>query len=453
MKKLLLALPLVAGVSWAGSTYFSGAQTEAAYTRMLDQLNANSNNMFVLKSTEYKAGVMESTAVTQVRSTEKSGQDIQFSLKHQINHSLVSVKPENPRFGAASIITTLLVDDSYSDDMKKILNAFESGEPFVATTEVGVDGATTSEIKINAMDHSEGDSTLKSTASIFNFATTADGDFNGDGVFESFMISEGSDKKAEMSNLAMKINASKINRAEKTSAYLYDADFELTMDEANIVDGGSPAALIKGINYVVSQDLSSDEPTANFTVGVDNLEIAAVPLKSFDLGMALTGFSIEEMLANESFFKEFQSSSNPEELLFSEKGLELMRATIKPDTKIAVKLDAVSTDGNGNAAIDLWFTGNGSDDGYTGMATTGDLAKSIAGTAVADIDKSVIMMTPLGGMLEHPMAQAYLTITEDKIKLNANLEQLVLKLNDQVIPLEMMAGGMLNMPLESMLQM
>ena len=148
MKKLLLALPLVAGASWAGTTYYSGAQTEAAYTRLLEQIN--SNDAFVLKSTEYNAGIMESTAITEVRSTEASGEDIQFSLKHQINHSLVSVSPENPRFGAASIITTLLVDDDDSDNLKALLKSFESGEPFVATTQVAVDGATDSEIKINA---------------------------------------------------------------------------------------------------------------------------------------------------------------------------------------------------------------------------------------------------------------------------------------------------------------
>jgi len=120
---------LIAGASWAGTTYYSGAQTEAAYTRLLEQINTN--EAFVVESTEYKAGIMESTAITQVRASEASGQDIQFSLKHQINHSLVSVAPENPRFGAASIITTLLVDENYSDDFKNVLKSFDSGEPFV----------------------------------------------------------------------------------------------------------------------------------------------------------------------------------------------------------------------------------------------------------------------------------------------------------------------------------
>jgi len=163
MKKLLLALPLVAGAAWAGTTYYSGAQTEAAYNRLLEQLNNSSNKNLVLKSTEYNAGTMESTAVTEVRGTTARGKDVHFFLKHQINHSLVSVAPENPRFGAASIITTLKVDESYSDGAKEFMKSFDTGEPFVATTEVSVDGATTSEIKINALDLSEDDTLIKSS--------------------------------------------------------------------------------------------------------------------------------------------------------------------------------------------------------------------------------------------------------------------------------------------------
>jgi len=432
MKKLLLALPLVAGASWAGTTYYSGAQTEAAYTRLLEQINTN--KAFEVKSTEYEAGIMESTAITEVRSTEASGQDIQFSLKHQINHSLVSVAPENPRFGAASIVTTLLVDDNYSDDFKKVLKSFDSGEPFVATTEVAVDGATDSVIKVNAFDHTENDTTLKTTASIINLTTAADGNITGDAALENFMFSEGTDKKADLSNLAMIFNASKLEGQEKMSPYFYDVDFDLSMDESTIVDDGTQVALVKGISYVLSQDLSSDEPSVNVNVGVDSLEIETLPLKSFDTAIALSGFSIKDMMANESFYEQFKTTTKPEEILLSEQGIEILRSTFKPDTKIAVKLDAES------------------DDGYSGMVNVGDLAKSIAGIAVIDIDKSALMNTPLGGMLEHPMAQAYLTVTEDKVTLNANLDKLVLKLNEQIIPLELMAGDMLNMPLEALQQ-
>jgi len=37
MKKLLLALPVVAGVSWAGTSYYAGVEAESAYDQLLTQ--------------------------------------------------------------------------------------------------------------------------------------------------------------------------------------------------------------------------------------------------------------------------------------------------------------------------------------------------------------------------------------------------------------------------------
>lgn len=452
MKKLLLALPLVAGASWAGTTYYSGAQTEAAYTRLLEQLNA-SGNMFVLKSTAYEAGVMRSTAITEVRSTDAIDQDIHFFLEHQINHSLVSVSPGNPRFGAASIVTTLKMDDSYTDDAKDFFQLFDNGEPFVATTEVAVDGATNSEIKVNAIDHSEKDVTIKSSGASINVATTAEGNVKGDGIAESFMFSEGDDKQADMSGFAINFNMTRLENEGKVSSYLSDGEIELSLEKSEIMENAQQVASIEGVKYVVTSNLSADKPSTSANIGVNSITIDQVPLKSFDMDMVLSGFSIADIIANDAFFEELKNANNPEELIFSEKGLELIRATLQPDTKMSVKLDAVSTEGNGNAAIDLRFAGNGSDDGYTGMLTTGDLAKSIAGTAAVNVDKAAIMKTPLGGMLEQPLVQAYLNITEDKVSLNADLDQLLLKVNGQMIPLELMAGEMLQMPLEALLKM
>jgi len=652
MKHLLLALPLIASVAWAGTTYYSGAQTEATYSRILEQLNALSKDELVFESTEYNAGVMESTAITEVRSAENSDKKIHFYLKYQINHSLVSVASENPRFGAASIITTLMIDKSLSNDDKQLIQSFENGEPLIATTEVAVDGATSSQIIINALDHKEDDKTIQSSGTVINLATTADGNVTGDSTTEEIMFSKGDDEKANLSNVTLKFNLNRTQSDEAALAYLYDLDWEATMDEfsfvelpetsvgisdfyskistdkfgngtskspfyyllhldelniedlnfkeldyestvgefrikddanenattsdtvmrfnisrsegpdsdspffydailessigdfsfvedadkkadmsdfiiyanfyyainmenldvkdlnfedinyevkldefnfaegsdekvsssdmamhininkikqaknqspfffdlalegkmgtLNVVESGKQQASIEHAHYVLVQNLSADEPYSKFGMGVDSMDIESIPLQSFLVDMALTGFSTTEMMANQSFYEDLKAAKNPEEILFSEKSIEIMRASIKPDTKLAIKFNAKSSEGNGNTWIDFRFTGNGTDDGYTGMVTTGDLAKSFAGSAVVNIDKSALMLTPLGDMLEHPMAQAYLTITEDKVTLNANLEKMVLKLNEQVIPLDLMAGDMLDMPLESL---
>jgi len=639
MKKLLLALPLVAGVSWAGTTYYSGAQTEAAYTRLLEQINALTKDLVVVKSTEYDAGIMESTAITEVRSATGSGKNLHFFLKHQINHSLISVDAQNPRFGAASIITTLMIDESYSDSDKQLLKSFETGEPFVATTDVAIDGATTSKITINAIDFTKDGKTLNSSGAIINLATTAIGSASGDLTADKIMFSDSAAEQVSSSDMFVSFDMNKLESEENPSSFFYDLNFESTMGELDVVEGSSENVTLSNIsvkmdmdkfgagnkasplfnilhieeinpedidfanlnyeakmgettivdgtdksgnlsdmsmkinvnkledtdadapmfydvnletttgkfnfveskgqlvniadmsakfnigkfgngkkmaeifnalkseqlkpedlnfddidfdaklgemdvvegagkkvstsdiamkfnmdrlgntekvspfffdlNFVV-QDLSSDEPSANFSAGVDSMAVEAVPLKSFNADMTLAGFSMTELLANDSFLEALKAGGKPEDILLSEESIEIMRATFKPNTKLAIKLDAQSSEGNGNAAADFWFAGNGSGDGYTGMVTIGDLAKSFAGTAVVDIDKSALMLTPLGEMLEHPMAQAYLTITENKVTTNVNLEKLILKVNEQLIPLDLMAGDVLERPLETL---
>jgi len=659
MKKLLLTLPLVAGVSWAGTSYYTGAQAQAAYTRMLDQLNAIGQDVFVLESTEYNAGIMESSAITEIRSAEGSKKNIRLSLNHQINHALINVAHENSSFGAVNIITTLIVDESYSADNKEILKSFETGQPFVATTEVSVDGATTSQIKINAINYSKDDNYYKSKDAVVNITTTPSGSVTGNASASHFLFNSDEHKKGELSDLSTQFNLTKLESKENSSEHQYNLNYEATlgevslmssdeenvtfsnlssnlnvgkletgnaaspifyalhpkqlnlekldfqnlayetnmgevdivesgekrgkmtdmgisvsiaksqsdgtpspiyydisaesttgqmdifesgekngnfsnmflkfnidkfgngkklsppfddvkfenlkfdgfnfetnMDEMNIVDNKTLIesadtsmkinikrsrnpqsvstflfdanlaaqmgkikvamddyliAAIDGARYALTQDLSSDEPFTSFSAGVDAIEIPAVPLKSFDSEISLTGFSTKDLLANNSFFDELKNADKPEKLILSEKGAELARGTLKPDTKLAIKLDAKSIDGNGDATADVWFAGNGSDDGYTGMLTVGDFAKSFAGTASVDIDKAAIMQTPLSAMLDHPLAKTYLIITEDKIKLDANLESLILKINEQIIPLDLMAGEALNRPLKDIL--
>jgi len=240
MKKLLLALPLVAGISWAGTTYYSGAQTEAAYNRMLEQLNALTKDIYVFKSTEFEPGIMESTAVTEVRSVSPtpSQKDILLYLKHQINHSLVSVAPENPRFGAASIITTLLVEEK-NISLREFVKSHETGEMFVATTDVAVDGSTTSEIKFNAVDHSEDNSTFKSSGAVINLVTTANGNATGDLVADSIMLNDNDYTQLSSSDMAAKFNMNKLENEQENTPQLYDLDFDTTWSEFSVIDGGS----------------------------------------------------------------------------------------------------------------------------------------------------------------------------------------------------------------------
>ena len=89
MRKLLLALPLVAGASWAGTTYVSSSQTQPAYDKLLSQLNQLESLQFVSES--YDKGFMHSTAITKVSFVGSTDAEPLFRLKHVIDHSPVGI--------------------------------------------------------------------------------------------------------------------------------------------------------------------------------------------------------------------------------------------------------------------------------------------------------------------------------------------------------------------------
>ncbi len=454
MNKLFLVLPLFAGVSWAGTTYYSGAQTENAYNRLLDQVNSKSSEMFVVKSAEYNAGFMKSTAITEVFNPDNMESGPMVRLQHVINHSPVSVAPDNARFGAANIVTTLITDDIDDSDFDEFLDVFENREPFVMTTDVAIDGATSSNFVLNAFDLEEDEKKMKSSGLVANFVTTSAGSVSGDLLAEDFMIHDSEDENGELKNFSAEFNFAKLDETDPNTKIFFDIKMATKLEEGTFNStGNDPSVRIKDAHYNYDQNLSADDPYVKFSMGIDALESQEVPLNSMSAESTLSGFSVKEMIANYDFYKDLPTMDNPEEIMFSPKSIEILRATFIPDTSLNTSLKVNTTDGDVDADINIWFAGNGSEDGYTGMQTIGDLAKAIAGTATANADRSALNATPLGMMLDEPMAQIYLTVTEDTVTLNAELEELLLRLNQQVLPLEMMAGEMLNMPLEMIPQM
>ena len=453
MKRLLLALPLVAGASWAGTTYYSGAQTQPAYELLLEQMN--NSPLLVFESKNYDPGFMSSTALTEVKFKGDNATDVLFTLQHKINHSPVSMVPETARFAAANIVTTLAMDTIEDDETRAALESFNTGEPFVLTTEVTAKGTTTSELKINSREHTEDDTTIKSSEAIITFLTTENGSIKGDGVLPDLLITDDSTQQGQLSNLSLNFSMDKTGDDTDIPTYFYDIVFSINAEEAKVVDTETEESLliVKDAYYALEQKLTADDPYANVELGVKSIDGDVSPIRSANIKSELSGFSMKEMMANADFYTQMKDSSNPEQLLFSGKGLQIMRDTFRPGTKLSVTGNAEAIDGDIDAKINLWFTGNGSDDGYTGMVTTGDLAKAFAATANITADKAPLMATPLGEMLQNPLALMYLSITDDQVSLNANLDKLTLEVNGQMLPLELMGGEMLQMPLEMLLSM
>ena len=137
MKKLLVAIPLVAGASWAGASYYAGSQTQHGYDRLLAQLNEL--KPFTLVNESYYAGVANSTAITKVMDSTAAEAKVLFRLHHDIQHSPIGMNEDGLRVGAATIVTTLVRDESLSDELIAAMADFTEGEPIQLNTSVGFD--------------------------------------------------------------------------------------------------------------------------------------------------------------------------------------------------------------------------------------------------------------------------------------------------------------------------
>jgi uncharacterized protein YdgA (DUF945 family) len=88
---------LVAGASWAGASYYAGAQTQSGYEQLLLQLNEL--KPFTLVNEEYYAGVANSTAITKVMESTAADAKVLFRLHHAINHSPIGMNDSGVRVG------------------------------------------------------------------------------------------------------------------------------------------------------------------------------------------------------------------------------------------------------------------------------------------------------------------------------------------------------------------
>ena len=151
MKKLLLAIPLVAGASWAGATFYTGSQTQSAYDKLLVQLN--DYKPFTLVNESYTSGLVSSRAITKVMDSSAPDAQVLFRLQHDIQHSPIGVNEGNLRVSAANIKTTLVRDQSIPESVSQFMEGFTDAEPVQINTAVGFDGKTVNQFLISAYEH------------------------------------------------------------------------------------------------------------------------------------------------------------------------------------------------------------------------------------------------------------------------------------------------------------
>lgn len=126
--------------------------------------------------------------------------------------------------------------------------------------------------------------------------------------------------------------------------------------------------------------------------------------------------------------------------------LDAYKALITPGIGFKNEIKASNSGGDMSLVTAIKYKGDGSQSGTDNLVTVRDLLQALTANVVLDADAAAVNQTPLA-MMMHPMASQY--VIDDGVKYTSDLKvaDLILDANGDPQSLEMMLGGMLEMPL------
>lgn len=439
MKKLLLALPLVAGGAWAGSTYYAGSQAQPAYEKLVAELNTAASQALVLEVAEYNAGFTQSTALTNVMVHGYPDQ-VLFQLKHDIQHTPIGSDPEGARFSASSITTTLAKAASDAGEFDELFQHFDGGQPFVLYTDVGFTGDTTSDLQISAANWAEDEAGSVSFAG-GRFNITAIGDkVDVHGVLGAFDLTN-SDNGAVITIAESTTNLDLF----KVGKGVYTGNQSVVFPSMALTDETGGYYSVSDIVFDTVSSLVGDTIDSTMEFSVAQIE-SPMPVSSASWEMGVRGVPLEAL---EDYI---EAVGDLEQLIASEAGMDALfkaySGLIAPGVKFDNKLTVNNEGGDIVADVKFSFIGDGSADGLSLVSTVGDLIETVSVNVILDADAAAIDMTPAAMFMMHPMAQQYIIASSDKYSSNIHVANLMLDINGNMQPIRQLLGDGLDEPVD-----
>ena len=450
MKKLLLAIPLVAGASWAGASIYSGAHTQSAYDQLLTQLNEL--KPLTLVNETYSTGFLNSTAVTKVMESAAPDAKVLFRLQHDIDHSPVAIVDSNVRIAAASIKTTLLNDGSLSESGVEFMQGFVDAEPFQINSEVGFDGNTRNQLLVSAYHHQEDGVELDFGGLDYN------ADVMGDSIKGSGQIGEITvDGDGKLLNLSAGVITTDLTRISQS---VYTGNYGIEFDKLTVSPGqGMPLDLVlESIGVNSDTILEDDQLTSRSSIHVGKID-SPLPLNSASLDVGVSNLSMSGIkqyveAINQLPVTDSILSSDPEMI---KAVMSSFLSAIGPGTGLDYKLQ-FSNDG-GNASLDFGISVIEESSpkypasGLASIATFRDLLNVTYLEAHLDADADAIDQTPLAMFMMSRQAQQLIVTDGTSYKVDVTLKDLIVDINGNPQSLDVMWGEMLDMPLADVMNM
>ena len=443
MKKLLLAIPLITGASWAGATYYTGSQTESAYDKLLVQLN--DFKPFTLVNESYSTGLVSSHAVTKVMDSAGPDAQVLLRLQHDIEHSPIGVNEGNLRVSAANIKTTVIRDQAMSESMEQFIEGFNGAEPIQINTSVGFDGKTVNQFIVSQYEAEHDGANFKFDGA--EYTADVDGEhFIGNGTIGEFVVS-GDEGQLRLAPGRIDLNMTRIGDQ------VFSGSYGIEFDELSV---GGPAIPVEVAlkSIALSSETTLDNELLNsmakFSVGdID----APIPLNSVSVEAAVDHVSINaiETLANAlsqlSVSSQLMGASDDDMLAI----VNAYKSLVAPGTALSYKVNASNDGGEIDAVFGMNIIEESSAyfpaGGIASVETLRDVLNILEINLNLDADAAAVDMTPLAMLLTSPEAEQVIVADGVTYQSDVQVSNLIVDINGNPMSLELMIGEMLDMSL------
>ena len=443
MKKLLFSIPVSLGWICAGMSYYSGQKIEGSYEASLAELTRSSGVKW--EKAEYSAGLLNSSAITVVKIPDTSQDDLIVRLHHEIQHTPIGIVDGKLWSGVAMVRTTLLKDESYSEEMQAFINSFASDEPLLINTEVKFDRSSTSDIVIAEALYDNDVQNISFTESNFNVNVHGD-NVKVDGTFGDLVTNN-------VNQETVKITGSKLTAdLQRAAEGIYIGTSDFTLDSFTFSAPSAPTIDIKSSGAKYLSRIENNKLISSFKYFIDELD-SPLPLNAVSLDIAAKGTSVDRWAEFSAVYEKALDSDgdNIDVPRLVSAGLNLL----EPESGVDITLALTNDGGVADAALNIDVVPAASDfypDG--GINTTAPLRELLQlFTAKLSIkaDAAAVNLTPLAAILQSPVAQQYVVSDESTHTLDMSMEALLVTINGNSIPLEPMLPFNFDMPIEMLL--
>ncbi len=431
--KISLVVATLIGLALVLMPKVIGANIErATIDNLIALIPPEAQSQFEIRRSEFSDGWFSSSTTIELIYTPIGTDAIALSMDFDIDHGPLLQTADGLSIGLAYAV----IEPSIRNDMFDI-----------ALTEISF---PLPDITLNLLARFDQSLWLNMNVSELNVSDTA-GDFSFDGLDANVDVA--SDQSAYFSIQMGELSA--IESAENSNVLIAGMTVTSSTTQLNDMLAESRATFsIPSVSSTlplpfsitdigVDYGLQASPSLQNFseiyqTIRIANIE-SEVPVNSFNWLSEIKQLNNELLRDYYRLLSELQDEINSDEdavsAEFTELAQELYLLVLQNPLELNNRIEASSYDGDHTADLRaLWS-------GISTLSSAAELDMSEAITALnmtleISLDQAAIMRSPLAGLVDPYVQQGYLTITNGRIMIEASLQDSVLRVNGDELPLD-----------------